>query len=118
MTLFRNRVFVDYVTLIDASYTKQDFFCPFGRYRYTRLPFRVASVGDTFQKIEKLFSGMPDVLNIADDILIAGFDEQGNELDATLDMVLRVCRQATLKLNTYKCLFRCTSIPFLGEIIS
>ena len=43
------------------------FSCPFGRYRYIRLPFGVAPVGDMFQKkIEKLFSGMPNGFGIAD----------------------------------------------------
>ena len=44
-------------------------------------------------------------------------NEQDKDHDATLDRVLRVCRQANLKLNKDKCLFRCTSIPFYGEII-
>ena len=66
--------------------------CPFGRYRYIRLPFRVAPVGDMFQKIDKLFSNMPNVFGIADDILISGFDGQGKDHDETLDKVFRVCR--------------------------
>ena len=31
--------------------------------------------------------------------------------------MLRICRKASLKLNKYKCLFRCTSIPFFREIL-
>ena len=38
--------------------------------------------------------------------------------DAKLDKIISTCRQANLKLNKDKCLFRCTSIPFFGEIIS
>ena len=37
------------------------------------------------KKIYELFGGMPNVFSIADDILIAGFDEQGKDHDATLD---------------------------------
>ena len=33
-------------------------------------------------------------------------------------MVLRICKQLNLKLNTDKCLLRCTSIPLFGEVIS
>ena len=40
--------------------------------------------------------GMPNVFSIADDILIAGVNEQGKDHDATLDKLLRVCRQAGL----------------------
>ena len=56
--------------------------------------------------------------DVADDILIAGLGEQGKDHDATYDKVLRVCRQVNLKLNIGKCLFRCTSIQFIGEIMS
>ena len=51
------------------------FSCPFGRYQYIRLLFGEATAGDIFQKkIITLFSSMPMVFGIADDILIAGFD--------------------------------------------
>ena len=50
--------------------------CQFGRYRYVRLPFSSAHAGDIFQeKIVELFSGMPHVFDIADGIVITGFDE-------------------------------------------
>ena len=50
------------------------FSCPFGRYRYIRLPFRAALLGHKFQgKIDELISGILNVFDIADDVLIAGF---------------------------------------------
>ena len=58
------------------------------------------------------------VFGIADDILIAGFDDMGRDHDATLISVLRICRQVNLKLNKDKCLFQCTCIPFFGKVIS
>ena len=61
---------------------------------------------------------MPNVFGIADDILIAGFDEQDKDYIETLEKVVWVCRQANLKFNKGKCPFRCTSIPFFGKIIS
>ena len=95
------------------------FTCPFGRYRHLRLPLRVASVCDMFQKnIDKLFSVMPNIFIIAEDILIASFDEKNKDHDETLDKVLRVCRQINLKLSKEKHLFRCTSIPFFDKVIS
>ena len=78
----------------------------------------MAPVSDMFQKkIVKLFSSMPNEFSIADDILIAGFDKQEKDHNATLDKVLTICRQANMKLNKDKCLFRCTSIPISGKII-
>ena len=58
---------------------------------------------------------MPNVFSIADDILITGFDEQGKDNNAALVKVLVVCRQANMKHNKDKCLFRCTSISFFGK---
>ena len=37
--------------------------------------------------------------------------------DSTCDKVLRICRQANLKLINYNCLFQCTSISFFGEVM-
>ena len=43
-----------------------------------RVPFGAALVADkSRKKIDELFSGMPNVFGIADDILIEGFDEWG-----------------------------------------
>ena len=47
---------------------------------------------------------MPNVFDIADDILIAALDEQGKDHDETLEKVLQVYRQANLNLNKNKCL--------------
>ena len=54
----------------------------------------------------------------ADDTFVAGFDELDKDYDAMLEIVLWIYRQANLKRNKDKCLFRCMSIPFFGEIIS
>ena len=72
-----------------------------------------------FQKIiDELFQGLPNMSGIVDDILIAEVGEMGRNHDTTLDKVLRIYRQVSLKLNKDKCLFQCTLIPFFGEVIS
>ena len=97
----------------------QHFSCPFGRYQYIRPPFGAAPAGDKFQrKIDKLFNDIPNVFGIADDILIAGFHADGRDHDASLEQVLQRCRQANLKQNKERCLFRQTCIPFFSEVIS
>ena len=55
---------------------------------------------------------------IADDILIAGFDKHGRDHNTIMEEILWICKQSNLKLNKGKYLYRCTSIPFFGEIIS
>ena len=64
------------------------------------------------RKIDELFQGLPNVFDIADDILNAGIDDMDRGHDGTHDKVLRICRQANLRVNKDKCLFWCTSIPF------
>ena len=68
-------------------------------------------------KMDKLLTRISNVFCITDDILIAGLDELGRDHDATLDEVLRIYRQADLKFNKDKCLFRCSSISFFDEVI-
>ena len=65
------------------------FSCPFGRYRYIRLPFGTALTGNMFlKKMDTLCCGMPIIFGVADDILIADFDEQEKQHNKTLDKVL------------------------------
>ena len=45
--------------------------------------------------IDELFSGVPNVFGIPDDISIAGFNEQGSSHNATFYKVLRINRQHT-----------------------
>ena len=88
-------------------------------YQYIRLPFGAASTGHIFQrKIDQSFIGIPHVFDIADGILIAGFIDCCRDHNWMMENVLHICRQASLKLNKDKCLSRCISIPFFGEIIS
>ena len=65
-------------------------------------------------KIDKNFRDMLNVFGIRDDILVIGYDEDGADHDAAVHKVLQWCEEVNLKLNTEKCHFRCTSIPFFG----
>ena len=53
------------------------------------------------------------MFGIADDILIAGFIDTGREHDTALNMVLRICSQANLRLTKDKSHFRLFKHPFL-----
>ena len=68
-------------------------------------------------KIDEIFSDMPNVFGITDDILVIGYDENGAEHDAVVHKVLQRCKEVNLKSNKEKCHFRCTAIPFFGEMI-
>ena len=70
------------------------------------------------RKIDEIFRDMPNVFGIADYILAAGYEADGRDHDETVQRVLHRYRQVKLKSNKDKCHFRCTSVPFFGEIIS
>ena len=95
------------------------FACQFGRYKFKQLPFGAAPVGNMFQyKIDEMFNDMPNIFGIGDDILIIGYDNDGTDHDEAVHKVQQRCKEVNLKLNKEKCHFRCTSIPFFGEVIS
>ena len=51
-------------------------------------------VGDMFQKkTDEIFSGMPNVFSIADDILMQVLMTMAETHNATLDKILRICKQ-------------------------
>ena len=53
---------------------------PFGRYRFKHLPFGLAVSQDVFQhKLDSIFSGIPNVSGIADDLLIFGSTEEEHD---------------------------------------
>ena len=68
-------------------------------------------------KIDEIFNDMPNVFGIVDDILVIGYDDGDTDHDAMVHKVLQRCREDNVKLNKEKCHFRCTSIPFFGEVI-
>ena len=47
------------------------------------------------RKIDKMFQGFPNVLGIADGILIAWFNDLGKNLNAKLDKVLKHSERPT-----------------------
>ena len=61
---------------------------------------------------------MPNAFAIADDILVIGYNKDGTYHDEAVYKVLKWCQDVNLKLNKEKCCFRCTSIPFFGEVVS
>ena len=70
------------------------------------------------QKIDEIFSDLPNVFGIADDILVVGYDSDGKDHDKTLWQVIQICRNVNLKFNKDKCHFWCTSVLFFKEVIT
>ena len=90
---------------------------PFGRYRFTRLPFGVNSAQDVFQnEIDLTYDGLTGVAAIVDDILVYGKNQEDH--DAKLEAVLCRTRERGIKLNPDKCIFRTNQVTYVGHIWS
>ena len=46
---------------------------------------------------------MPNIFDIADDLLVIGYNENGTDHDEAVYNVLRCCKEVNLKLNKDKC---------------
>ena len=53
-------------------------------------------------KIDEIFSDMPNVFGIMDDILVIGHGEEGAGHNAEVHKVLQWCEEVNLKLNKEK----------------
>ena len=85
-----------------------------GLFRYTRLPFGVASAPAIFQRvIDNLLQGIEGVVTYLDDILIAGSSEEQHL--QMLDEVLGRLEKAGLRVKPKKCEFMRTSVTYLGH---
>ena len=88
-----------------------------GLYRYTRLPFGVASAPAIFQcTMETLLRGLPMVVVYIDDILIAGRSQE--EHHTNLARVLQRLKDAGIRLKREKCSFCLSKVEYLGHSIS
>ena len=85
-----------------------------GLYRYKRLFFGVNSASEIFQEeISQALTGIKGAINISDDILCFGSDQQDH--DQNLHAIYRRLREKVLTLNGSKCEYNKRSLEFLGH---
>jgi hypothetical protein len=90
---------------------------PFGRFRYKRLVFGLATAPAIFQRyIEMVLKGISGVSVYLDDVVVTGPDKTTH--DNRVQQVLERIENRGLKLNEPKCFFGVTSIEFLGHRIT
>ena len=88
-----------------------------GLYKYTRLPFGVASAPAIFQRtMESLLQGLPMVCVYIDDIIVSGKTQE--EHLHNLNEVLQRLQSAGLRLKREKCSFCLPEVDYLGHTIS
>ena len=87
-----------------------------GLYRYTRLPFGIASAPAIFQRtMDMILQGMSGVICYIDDILITGKTQA--EHMKNLAAVLQRLREHGLRVKKEKCEFLQPSVEYLGHKI-
>ena len=105
------------VQLDEESSLLCTFNTPFGRYRFTRMPFGITSASEVFQKKnEEAFSGIPGIHIVADDIIIAAVNT--DEHDHILRQVLERAKERNIKFNYEKLQLRVSEVRYLGNIIT
>ena len=88
-----------------------------GLFRYTRLPFGVASAPAIFQRtMESILRGLPHVCVYLDDILVTGKSEEAHIHNLTT--VLERLESAGIRLKREKCAFMLPEVEYLGHSIS
>ena len=96
---------------------------PFGRYRWTRMPFGISSAPEVWQRrMHEFAQDLSGVKVIADDFLNAGFGETEEKVDRSLEANERAffqkCREWNLKLNKSKMKRSQTEVRFMGHLIT
>ena len=87
---------------------------PFGRFKYLRMPMGLKCSAEIFQReMCRIFSDLPGVEIVVDDILVHGKDAA--EHDSRLRKVLQRCRDANLKLNAAKSKIGCSEVIYVGH---
>ncbi len=90
---------------------------PFGRFRFTRLPFGVCSAPEVFQKKnEALFGDIDGVEVIFDDIIVAAQDEK--EHDEIMAKLLERAKAENVKFNPEKLQYKVKKVKYMGNIVS
>ena len=93
---------------------------PFGRYRWTRLPFGLKVSSEIFEG--KALSGLSGVICIADDLLVMRYgnirDEAAADHERNLRELQKRCSQRNIMLNDEKSVLQKTQVKFMGHMIT
>ena len=93
------------------------FSTPFGRYRFTRMPFGIKSASEVFQKKnEEAFAGIPGVHIVADNIIITAKSSQEHE--HILTQVLERVKDHNIVFNLHKLQLLVNKVKYLSTIVT
>ena len=102
---------------LDEQYSYMTTFnTEFGRYRYTVMPFGATVAGDVFQhELDECFGHIPNVIVIADDIMLVGKQLNHKDHDQALTTLLETARKCNVRLNYEKLQYKQNEVEFFGE---
>ena len=84
----------------EQSSSMTTFHTEFRRDRYTVMPFGATVAGDVFQnKLDECFGHIPNVIVIADDIMVVGKQPNHKDHDQALTTLLEIARHCNVRLN-------------------
>ena len=80
------------------------------------MPFGATVAGDVIQnKLDECFGHIPNVIVIADDIMVVGKQANHKDHDQALTTLLETARQCNIRLNYEKLQYKQTEVEFFGE---
>ena len=96
---------------------------PFGRFRWTRMPFRISPAPEIFQqKLDEALAGLAGVRPVADDILVYGegktLETAAENHDERFRPLLERSRETGLRLHRRKLKHRLSEVPYVGHLLS
>ena len=111
------------VPLKEESSALTCFNTPFGRYRWTVMPFGIKSAPEVFQqRMVEALEGLNGVAVVADDVLIYGEGETMEQAKVDHDINLRKlmdrCRERKIKLNKEKIKLRKSELTYIGHVLT
>lgn len=112
-----------HVVLDKPSSKMTTFWTPFGRYRWTRLPFGISPAPEIFQlKLQEVIQGLEGVECLADDLLIYGVGDTMEEAlinhNKCLKQLIIRLEENNVKLNRSKMNLCQTSVKFYGHMLT
>ncbi|XP_053692358.1 uncharacterized protein K02A2.6-like [Sabethes cyaneus] len=112
-----------HVELDENSSKLTTFWTPFGRYRWTRLPFGISSAPEIFQmKLQEVIQGLSGVECLADDLLVFGSGDTLKEAlenhNKCLQKLFQCLAEQNVKLNKSKLKLCQSSVKFYGHVLT
>ena len=105
------------VKLDEESQLLTTFNTPFGRYCFCRMPFGISPASEVLQKRnEETFGDISGVHCIADDMILAGDDDDDH--DEIVINVLERARERNVKFNAPKLQFKTPEAKYVGSRVS